>query len=414
MNQRASGGSSSYENRLLCLLSLTFGIVVFDRSAMQLLAPFVMQDLSLNNTQIGALAAALSVTWALSGYLLSRLCDRRGRYRFVLISSIVAFSLCSFLSGLASTFTALLLIRMLMGSAEGAILPISQTLMAGASSEGRRGFNMGVMQTLGANLVGAFLAPVLLVLAATHWGWRHTFFVAGLPGLVCAGIAWRIVRDPPKSVAVESPTGGLRDLREILRHRNIIICMLLSGLVIGYFMLAIVYLPLYITGPLHMSPQTMGVMMSILGLSAVISGLIVPGLSDRFGRKRVLVLPAILSLLAPLGIVFYGETPAVLGLILFFGFTGSGLAPLVMATLPAETMAGHRVAAAIGLSMGAGEILGGVMVPLLGGAIADRWGLAAPLYLQSAFMLTAILLLAMLRETGQAKRASIEASSASA
>ncbi len=50
----------------------------------------------------------------------------------------------------------------------------------------RRGLAMGVTQNFGSNLLGSFVAPVLLVAFATAFGWRHAFFLAGIPSLVAA------------------------------------------------------------------------------------------------------------------------------------------------------------------------------------------------------------------------------------
>ena len=60
----------AYRMLLVGLLSLNFGIVFFDRNALNFLMPFVQPDLNLSNTEIGLLASALSFTWAISGYYL--------------------------------------------------------------------------------------------------------------------------------------------------------------------------------------------------------------------------------------------------------------------------------------------------------------------------------------------------------
>jgi hypothetical protein len=56
--------------------------------------------------------------------------------------------------------------RLLMGVAEGPVLPVSQSLVAFESADGRRGYNMGVMQNFGSNLLGSFAAPLVLVAIA--------------------------------------------------------------------------------------------------------------------------------------------------------------------------------------------------------------------------------------------------------
>ena len=71
-------GFLTYENGLLLILGLTFGIVFVDRNALTNLMPFVVAELKLNNTEAGLLGAALSLTWSLSGYILGVLSDRAG------------------------------------------------------------------------------------------------------------------------------------------------------------------------------------------------------------------------------------------------------------------------------------------------------------------------------------------------
>src|SRR5271169_4358500 len=169
-----------YEQRLIWVLGITFGFLFFDRNAASYLMPFITQDLHFNNKQVGLVASALSFTWALSAFLGGALSDRTGRRKAILLASVIAFSLCSFLSGLAASFAALLGARLLMGLAEGPFLPVCQALVARESEHSRRGHNMGVMQNFGSNLLGSFLAPLLLIPIAAHWSWRAAFFLAGV------------------------------------------------------------------------------------------------------------------------------------------------------------------------------------------------------------------------------------------
>jgi MFS family permease len=119
-----------YENRLIWVLGITFGFLFFDRNAVNYLMPFIATELHFNNKQIGLVASALSFTWAIFSFLGGAYSDRTGHRKIILLTSVVAFSLCSFLSGLVSTFIGLFLVRMLMGLVEGPFLPVSQSLLA--------------------------------------------------------------------------------------------------------------------------------------------------------------------------------------------------------------------------------------------------------------------------------------------
>ncbi|EKT4471889.1 MFS transporter [Pseudomonas putida] len=380
---------SSYENRLLFVLSLSFGFVFFDRNAMSFLAPFVAADLSLSNTQIGLLVSALSLTWALSGYLLGARSDRSGRRKPYLLVAVIVFSVCSFFSGLASTFFMLLAARLLMGVAEGPILPISQTLMAMNSTASRRGHNMGIMQNFGSNLLGSCIAPLLLVALASHYHWRLAFIVAGIPGLIAACMIWKYVREP-KEVVIAQPTTpsasqpvAAGSLLELLRYRNVWLSMLIACFYVAWMVLGWAFMPVYYMNERQFGSTEMGILMSVLGASATLCSFIVPALSDRLGRRLVVVVFSLIGALTPLAALYFQGPFWMLCTVLFITWSASGVAPIFMATIPSETVPVHRIAACVGLVMGMGEVVGGVLSPVLGGWLADIHGLGAPLLLQA-------------------------------
>ncbi|WP_070095888.1 MFS transporter [Pseudomonas sp. NBRC 111139] len=380
---------SSYENRLLFVLSLSFGFVFFDRNAMSFLAPFVADDLSLSNTQIGLLVSALSLTWALSGYLLGARSDRSGRRKPYLLVAVIVFSVCSFFSGLASTFFMLLAARLLMGVAEGPILPISQTLMAMNSTASRRGHNMGIMQNFGSNLLGSCIAPLLLVALASHYHWRLAFIVAGIPGLIAACMIWKYVREP-REVVIAQPTTpsasqpvAAGSLLELLRYRNVWLSMLIACFYVAWMVLGWAFMPVYYMNERQFGSTEMGILMSVLGASATLCSFIVPALSDRLGRRMVVVVFSLIGALTPLTALYFQGPFWMLCTVLFITWSASGVAPIFMATIPSETVPVHRIAACVGLVMGMGEVVGGVLSPVLGGWLADIHGLGAPLLLQA-------------------------------
>ena len=71
--------SAGYQMLLVFLLSLNFGIVFFDRQALNVLMPSVQPDLMLTQTQIGLIAGGLSFTWAIAAFFVGRLSDTLGK-----------------------------------------------------------------------------------------------------------------------------------------------------------------------------------------------------------------------------------------------------------------------------------------------------------------------------------------------
>src|ERR1700722_16705317 len=398
-----------YETRLIWILTITFGFVFLDRNAASFLMPLIASDLHFSNSQVGLVASALSFTWAIAAFLGGAYSDRTGNRKSFLLIAVVAFSLCSFASGLAASFATLLAARLLMGLFEGPILPICQSLVAIESSAGKRGNNMGVMQNFGSNLLGSFVAPLALVAIASAFHWRWAFFVAGVPGLIMAAVIAKFVRQPAATIV---PTGGSAQApapappgetgmgyREMLRHRNLWLCMVMAIFMVAWMVLGWAFLPLFFTKVRHISNGEMSVLMSVLGVSAASFSFVVPRLSDRFGRRPIIVIFNFVGLLVPFAALYFRGSDFILGALIFFGWSASGTFPLFMGTVPSETIPARYVATSLGMGVGLGEILGGVGAPAISGRAADHYGLQAPLMIMAFCAIVGTVLALFLRET---------------
>jgi MFS family permease len=396
-----------YETRLIWVLTITFGFVFLDRNAASFLMPFIADDLHFNNSQVGLVASALSFTWAVAAFLGGAYSDRTGNRKSFLLITVVAFSLCSFASGLAVSFVTLFSTRLLMGLAEGPILPIAQSLVAIESTAARRGNNMGVMQNFGSNLLGSFVAPLVLVAIASAFSWRWAFYLSGVPGLVMAFLIFKFVRQPGVAVVPAGPAAPTAaalaeksiGYREMLGHRNMWLCMLMAIFMVAWMVLGWAFLPLFYTKVRLIGNGQMSVLMSVLGLSAAFFSFVVPALSDRFGRRPVIVIFNCIGLLVPLAALYFQGSLLMLGALIFLGWSASGTFPLFMGTVPSETIPARYVATSLGMVVGLGEILGGVGAPAIAGRAADRYGLEAPLVIMAVCAIVGTILALFLRET---------------
>jgi MFS family permease len=408
---------AAYEIRMIGVLTLMFGFVFFDRNAMGNLAPFITASLHLTNGQIGALSSGLSICWAISGFAIGTLSDALGRRKSVLIITVVIFSVCSVISGLAPSFGVLLASRMLMGLAEGPILPIAQSLVVLESSESRRGFNMGVMQNLGSNLIGSFAGPVILTALAEYFSWRGAFFVAAVPGLICAVLVWIYVREPARNATVAvadvkpgghvprtQPDSAAATLVQAMGYRNMWICILLSIVMVPWMILGWTFLPTIYGTLRHLSHSETSWLVGALGISAAVFAFIVPGLSDKFGRKPIMIIFTLIGVFYPLAALYYQGSSWVLAALVFLGWSASGTFPLFMATIPSETIPSRYVATTLGLVMGLGELIGGGLVPWLSGRAADHYNnLAVTMWIASGLAVIATVLTLFLVETAPVK-----------
>ncbi len=404
----APAASVGYQTLMVGLLSLNFGILFFDRNALNFLMPFVKPDLHLSNTQVGLTASALSFSWAVATLVIGAASDRTGKRKIFLIGATIAFSLCSVLSGLATSFLALLGARFLMGIADGGVAPISQSMTALTVAPERRGIAMGVMQNFGSNLFGSFIAPVLLVAFATAFGWHRAFLITGVPGLISALLLWRFVREPEAKAVVADTESLFVRVSQVLKERNMVICAITSVLLVSYLVVCWAFMPLFLTSVRGFTPQAMGWLMGTLGISATIGSFVVTGLSDRIGRRPVMIATSLLGVTLPLGAIFYGGPAWVLGAFFVVGWALNGQFPLFMGTVPSESVDHRHMATAIAFVMCVGEIFGGVLAPTLAGWAADDYGLAAPLWIMTGLCIVSGVLALGLRETAPlvlAKRA---------
>ena len=395
--------SVGYQVVLTSLLSLNFGIVLFDRNALGFLMPFIQPELQLNNTQVGILVSALSLTWAIAAFGIGVISDRFGSRKQLLVLATIAFSVCSFGTGLAVSFVTMLGARLLMGVAEGGIMPISQSLIATEVNARHRGLAMGVAQGFGSSLLGSFVAPVVLVAFATAFGWRHAFFLAGAPGLVVALLMAFMIRPPTNAVVAPSaPVAHTGSLRSVLADRNIVLCALLGVLLVSYLVICWSFMPLYLTQVRKYDNDTMSWLMGTLGISATIASSAIPALSDRIGRRPVTIAMPLIAIILPLAALYYGGSVWVLGAVFFCGWAVTGIFPLFMATIPSESVDARYMAGALGVCMGAGEILGGVLSPSIAGYLGDRIGLQAPIWMMLGLALVAGVVALGIRETAPA------------
>ena len=393
--------SAAYQVMLVTLLSVNFGIVFFDRNALNFLMPFVQPELGLSNTQVGILASALSLTWACAAFGIGVISDRTGSRKGLLILATLAFSACSFLSGLAASFAALLGARLLMGAAEGGIMPISQAMIAAEVTPERRGLAMGVTQNFGSNLLGSFVAPVLLVAFATAYGWRNAFFLAGIPGLLAAMLMWKLIGEPavPAGTPSRGAEGSAMTWAQAFKERNVLICAVMGVLLVSYLVVCWAFMPLYLTQVRGFDAQTMGWLMGTLGISATVGAFLVSGLSDRIGRRPLMIAMPLIGVILPLGAMYFDGSIWVLAAIFFVGWGLTGIFPLFMATVPSESVDRRHIATVLGVCMGTGEIIGGVLSPSIAGFAADLAGLQAPLWIMLGLAIAGGLLALGLRET---------------
>jgi ACS family hexuronate transporter-like MFS transporter len=242
------------------------------------------------------------------------------------------------------------------------------------------------------------LAPIVLVGLASHFGWRVTFFLAGVPGLVLAAAIALWVREVRPVTAAAAPERPSRPL-EILRVRNVGLCAVIASLLLAFMVITLIFLPLYLVQVRRLSPLDMSLVMTALGAAILATSLMLPALSDRLGRKTVLASFAGLGVVLPLGCLYWTGSVVGLAAICAFAALPQALLPMAIGMLPGESVHARDRGAALGLVMGCAELAGGFVTPSLVGLLADRAGLAMTLEIGGGCAVIAALLSLCLQET---------------
>ncbi len=401
----AASWDTSYEWKTVALLGVGFGLVGLDRWIIASLFPAMALDLGLPEGEIGRLAGILGILWGVFAIFSGRLSDAIG-HRKVLIPAIVLFSLMSGFSGMVQGLVALVWIRAIMGAMEGTYCPTSFTAVAAASRPARRGFNQGLQQS-GFALMGFALGPIIATqLLNVVPSWRWVFWICAIPGFVVGVLLYFHLREPKDTqagalIGATEPSGAWLD---VLKSWNIVVCMLALLCAMACVFVLGAMVPVYLTNALQLAPADVGVVASALGFGGFLGQFGWPGLSDRFGRKPLAILGFVGATLSVWWFASTGAAVLPLFVALFVcAFFCLGNVALITGPIATESAPRGLISAAIGVVVGAGEIFGGGVAPIIAGNVTDRYGLPSSLNVALAGVALGIVVCLFLRETAPSK-----------
>lgn len=182
---------------VLLLLCALYAILYFDRVNISTAGPNGLSaDLHLSTVQFGLAASAFALPYGLLQAFGGFFGDRIGPRRALgLVAALCG--LFTIATGLAGGLASLLGFRFALGLAEGTAFPTATHAMATWLPADRRGFGQGVVHA--ASRLSNAVAPILVaaMIALPHVGWRGSFVVAGVAGLVWSAAWWTYYRDSP-------------------------------------------------------------------------------------------------------------------------------------------------------------------------------------------------------------------------
>ncbi|MGG3694050.1 MFS transporter [Heyndrickxia ginsengihumi] len=399
----------TYQNGLVLMIFFTIGFVFMDRLSITFLFPFIKEDLNLNNAQLGLITSVLAICFAISGWLFSSIGDVSGKRKKILVLSTVVFSLCSIFTGVVSSCILLLFVRSIMGLFEGPVLPLGQAILSYESSPDRRGFNMGLAQSA-VGLIGAALTPIVVTKISGTSNWHVAFYVVAIPGLLMAFLLWKYLKEPSfvslHSTNDQTPKKrtSFSDYANGFKHRNVGLSLIMFALFNTWLFVFTAFAPTYLVEADHYSAGDMGIIMAAVGLGSFFWGFLVPMISDKLGRKPTLIIFSFIACLCPIVFLFIHASIAIMVLIGFITAVGQGCMPLLGFIIISESVPARLAASVGGMVQGGGELVGGALMPLIAGILADHIGLTAPLWIASIGSFIAAFIAIGLIETAPIKK----------
>lgn len=330
---------------------------------------------------------AISISALASGLVApiwGRLADQKGRKIMMIRASFV---MTFTMGGLAfvPNVTWLLILRLLNGLFAGYI-PNATALIASQTPREKSGFALGTLST--GMVGGTLLGPSLGGLLAQQFGIENVFLITGAMLLIVFVLT--IVKINEKFEPVnKKDLLSTREIFSAIEHKNILIGLFITSLIIQVAVQSIApILTLYIrelTGNSANLLLISGVIVSLVGVSAMISSPILGRLGDKFGNHRMLVLGLLFNVIVFLPMAFV-KSAFELGFLRFLlGFGTGALMPSINAIItkisPMDGLS--RVFSYNQMCMNFGQVLG----PLMGSMISGIYGYS------SVFIVTTLILL---------------------
>lgn len=256
---------------------------------------FVLKDIAGDfHTQITDVTFAILLTLAMrpvGAFLFGRAADRFGR-RPTLMVDVLCYSVIEFACAFAPNLTVLLILRALYGIAMGGEWGVGASLTMETIPVKARGFVSGLLQS--GYPAGYFLASIVYGLFFESIGWRGMFMVGVLPALLIFYIRRKVPESPSWRPSTTQSGGTLAVLKS---HWQL-------GIYAVVLMTAFNFLshgtqdlyPTFLQVQHHLSPHAVGTIAVIYNIGAIIGGIAAGSLSERIGRRRMIVIAALLSL----------------------------------------------------------------------------------------------------------------------
>jgi SHS family lactate transporter-like MFS transporter len=245
---------------------------------------------------VKAVTMAITLTLAmrpLGALIFGRLADRFGR-RPVLMANVMSYALLAFLSGFAPTLTTLIILRAIYGIAMGGEWGVGASLTLESIPPSLRGLVSGILQT--GYPSGYFLASITFYLLFPHIGWRGMLMIGILPASLVLYIR-RTVDESPSFLQRRDARVKPALLSQLRQHLRLFLWAVLMMTCFNFLSHGTQDLyPTFLEQQRELSTHAVSVIAIIYNIGAILGGISFGLLSNKIGRRRAIVLAALLVL----------------------------------------------------------------------------------------------------------------------
>ena len=307
--------------RVIANLFFLLFLGLADNQMIAALLPSLVSSLHISVSVAGLLIVAYSLAAAVASFFTGTLSDHYGRRRF-LLGGVVVFVAASWIASRTSTFSGLMLARVLTGLAAGSLSTCAITFAADWFAYGVRGKAIGLIST--AYFAAPILGVPLAAQIADRYGWHRAFLLFAVLGLLVMALSLSLPKDrlnPQPSADKFRATGEA--FRSFLSRRDTAAALGIAFLVSGGLVGFITYIGQWLNNRFEIPTRTIGWVFMLSGLVAVGSAPLGGMISDRWGKRAVSIASNVLLALAVAVIPFLTWG---VGLLVVFGVASLGAA----------------------------------------------------------------------------------------
>jgi len=356
-----------------------------------LLLPLIGNELGLSFGQIGSILTCQFAAGALSNLPGGMAVDAIGRKGLLMAVALAWIGLPYLVMGFSHSYWMLLVCAALVGIGNNLWHPTAIPLLAQNHPE-RRGLVVSI-HAMGGNL-GDAIAPLAVGAMLTVFSWRDVVVMNVVPGVVASILLLLSLgridggSDPARSgVQRRDAVHAFAAVRTLLANRTVLMLSLGSAVRAMTAMTLLAFLPVFLSNELGYPPAWVGGSLFALQAAGFAAAPISGHLSDRMGRRSVIMSSMVMSAVVLLFMAFAGRSPVFVLFVAFLGFFLLAVRAVLQAWL-LEATPRHMGGTSIGILFGA-QAVGAAIGPLIGGLIADHYGIIATFYYLAATIVVA-------------------------